>query len=74
MTTYQVYCEGTARRWLPYSDEYRTPEEASAATFRIKKTVEPVREWVPMYRELYQVYLESYQALKDQFRALARIR
>ena len=57
-----------------YMGEYRTPEEASAATFRIKKTVEPVREWVPMYRELYQVYLESYQALKDQFRALARIR
>lgn len=30
MTTYQVYCEGTARRWLPYSDEYRTPEEDQA--------------------------------------------
>ena len=30
MTTYQVYCKGTARRWLPYSDDYRTPEEAQA--------------------------------------------
>ena len=30
MTTYQVYCKGTARRWLPYSDEYRTSEEAQA--------------------------------------------
>ena len=30
MTTYQVYCKGTARRWLPYSDEYRTQEEAQA--------------------------------------------
>ena len=30
MTTYQVYCKGTARKWLPYSDEYRTQEEAQA--------------------------------------------
>ena len=30
MTTYQVYCKGTARRWLPYSGEFGTLEEAQA--------------------------------------------
>ena len=30
MTTYQVYCKGTVRKWLPYSDEFKTPEEAQA--------------------------------------------
>ena len=28
MTTYQVFCIGTARRWLPYSGEFRTLMEA----------------------------------------------
>ena len=28
MTTYQVFCKGTARRWLPYSGEFRTLQEA----------------------------------------------
>ena len=28
MTTYQVFCKGTARRWLPYSREFKTLEEA----------------------------------------------
>ena len=28
MTTYQLFCKGTARRWLPYSREYKTLEEA----------------------------------------------
>ena len=28
MTTFQVFCIGTARRWLPYSKEYKTLEEA----------------------------------------------
>ena len=28
MTTYQVFCKGTARRWLPYSREYTTLQEA----------------------------------------------
>ena len=28
MTTYQVFCKGTARRWLPYSGEVRTLQEA----------------------------------------------
>lgn len=27
MTTYQVFCKGTARRWLPYSREFKTLEE-----------------------------------------------
>ena len=28
MTTYQVFCKGTAHRWLPYSGEFRTLQEA----------------------------------------------
>ena len=28
MTTYQVFCKGTARRWLPYSGEFQTLQEA----------------------------------------------
>lgn len=28
MTTFQVFCKGTARRWLPYSGEFKTLEEA----------------------------------------------
>ena len=28
MTTYQVFCKGTARRWLPYSREFKSLEEA----------------------------------------------
>ena len=28
MTMYQVFCIGTARRWLPYSREFRTLNEA----------------------------------------------
>ena len=28
MITFQVYCKGTARRWLPYSREFRTMAEA----------------------------------------------
>lgn len=28
MTTYQLFCKGTARRWLPYSREFKTLEEA----------------------------------------------
>ena len=30
MTTYQVYCKGTARQWFPYSGEFGTLEEAQA--------------------------------------------
>ena len=30
MTTYQVYCKGTARKWLEYSLPYKTLEEALA--------------------------------------------
>ena len=30
MTTFQVFCKGTARRWLPYSEEFKTLEEAQA--------------------------------------------
>lgn len=56
-----------------FMGEYKTPEEASAKSLKIKRTVEPVREWVEPYRELYQIYLESYQALKEQFKALANI-
>ena len=65
---------GLADMNAAYMGEYSTPEEASDANLRIKKVVEPVREWIPMYRELYQVYLESYQSLKRQFKNLARIR
>ena len=65
---------GLAYMNAAYMGEYSTPEEASDANLRIKKVVEPVREWIPMYRELYQVYLESYQSLKRQFKNLARIR
>ena len=65
---------GLAYMNAAYMGEYRTPEEASDANLRIKKVVEPVQEWVPMYRELYQIYLESYQTLKQQFKNLARIR
>ena len=46
----------------------------SQNALKIKKTVEPVKEWVPIYKELYQVYLESYQSLKKQFRILAKIK
>lgn len=57
-----------------YLGEYRTPEEASDAFLKIRKTVEPVEAWIPVYEEMYQIYLESYQALKEQFKALAAVR
>ena len=57
-----------------FMGDYKTPEEASQNALKIKKTVEPVKEWVPIYKELYQVYLESYQSLKKQFRILAKIK
>ena len=56
-----------------YMGEYKTPEEASDAFLKIKKIVEPVKEWISIYEELYQIYLESYQALKQQFKALAAV-
>lgn len=56
-----------------FMGEYKSPEEASAASLKIKRTVEPVEEWVKTYEELYRIYLESYQALKNQFKALAEI-
>lgn len=56
-----------------YLGEYSSPEEASKACLKIKKSMEPVKEWTGPYQELYQIYLESYQALKDQFKALAKV-
>ncbi len=56
-----------------FMGEYKSPEEASAASLKIKRTVEPVEEWVKPYQELYRIYLESYQALKNQFKALAEL-
>ena len=65
---------GLAYMNAAYMGEYGTPEEASDDAMKIKKIVEPVKEWIPVYEELYQVYLESYQALKNQFKTLASIR
>lgn len=56
-----------------YLGEFSSPEEASEARLEIKKTVEPVKEWVPVYNEMYRIYLESYQQLKKQFKALAAL-
>ena len=56
-----------------YLGEFSSPEEASEAKLAIKKTVEPVKEWVPVYEEMYRIYLESYQQLKKQFKALAAL-
>ena len=56
-----------------YMGEYASPEEASAACFKVRHAIEPVPEWVGPYEELYQVYLDSYQALKERFQALSRI-
>jgi sugar (pentulose or hexulose) kinase len=53
--------------------EFSNPEEASEARLEIKKTVEPVKEWVPIYDEMYRIYLGSYQQLKKQFKALAAL-
>ena len=36
MTTFQVYCKGTVRKWFPYSREYRTTAEAEACVRRAK--------------------------------------
>ena len=57
-----------------FMGEYKTPEDASRAALQIKKVVEPVEEWIPVYKELYQIYLDSYQSLKSQFVALAQIK
>lgn len=57
-----------------YLGEYGSPEEASDVALRIKKTIEPVKEWVPVYQELYQIYLHTYQELKQQFKELASVR
>ena len=57
-----------------FMGEYKTPEDASRAALQIKKIVEPVEEWIPIYKELYQIYLDSYQNLKSQFAALAQIK
>ena len=65
---------GLAYMNAAYMGEYNTPEEAADAMLKIKKNIEPVKEWVPVYEELYQVYLASYQALREQFKTLARIR
>ena len=56
-----------------YLGEFSSPEDASEARLEIKKTVEPVKEWVPVYNEMYRIYLESYQQLKKQFKALAAL-
>ena len=56
-----------------FMGEYESPEEASAASLKIKRTVEPVKEWVEPYREMYHIYVESYKALKDEFKALVKI-
>lgn len=56
-----------------YMGEYSSPEEASRACLKIKRTVEPEERWIPVYQELYQVYLDSYQALKKEFGVLAGI-
>lgn len=56
-----------------YMGEYASVREAAQAGFRIKRTVEPVQEWIEPYQEMYRIYLDSYQALKAQFAALARI-
>ncbi len=64
---------GLAYMNAAYMGEYKTPEEASDAFLKIKKIVEPVKEWISIYEELYQIYLESYQALKQQFKALAAV-
>ena len=57
-----------------FMGEYKTAEDASRAALQIKKIVEPVEEWIPIYKELYQIYLDSYQSLKSQFAALAQIK
>ena len=56
-----------------YMGEYKSPEEASAACLKIRKTVEPVKEWIEPYREMFDVYEESYRSLKEQFKALVKI-
>ena len=56
-----------------FMGEYSSPEEASESCLRIRKTIEPVPEWVAPYQELYQIYKETYQSLKPQFAALARL-
>ena len=53
--------------------EYKTAEEASKACLKIKRRIEPVKEWIAPYQELYQIYLDSYQSLKKQFKALANV-
>lgn len=64
---------GLAYMNAAYMGEYASPEEACEANFKIKKTVEPVKEWVDTYKQLYHVYRESYISLKNQFAELARI-
>ena len=57
-----------------FMGEYSSPEEASRACLNIKRTVEPVSEWIGPYEELYHIYLDSYRSLKKQFAALAKVR
>lgn len=56
-----------------YLGEYKTPEEASEANFKIKKIVEPVVEWEKTYKAMYQIYKDSYESLKEQYRAIGQL-
>ena len=51
--------------------EFASPEEGAVSCRRIRRIVEPVREWVGPYQEMYEIYKDSYDALKKEYREMA---
>jgi len=56
-----------------YTGEFMSIEEASLACLRIKRSVEPVKEWVGQYGDIFGLYKSIYSHLKSDFAALAKI-
>jgi len=64
---------GLAYMMAAYMGEYASAEEASKCCLRIKRTIEPVQEWIKIYDEMYHIYKDSYLALSSQFKALSKL-
>lgn len=56
-----------------YMGEFSSAEEGALQGRKIRKTVEPVKEWIGPYEEMYAIYKDSYHALKAEFEAIARL-
>lgn len=55
-----------------YTGEFDSIEEAAKQCLRIKRSIEPVTEWVEQYSELFLLYKNIYSHLKSDFAMLAK--